>query len=212
MQIDREEFLRYLGWKGQETDESFQKKLDGAAQKALDLSSPRSVVRKFRLTEDFSLFGTQFVLEGKDIRAHLAGCKEVFLMAATIGAAPEKELLRLTRSNTFEALLFDTACSCAVESYCDDICEDLQKNCPTALTERFSCGYGDFPLQAQQEICRILRTDTQLGLCCDKSFLLTPRKSVTALVGITARPAPEKTHACKQKCASCKKADCAFRK
>ena len=34
MQVDREEFLRYLGWKGQETDDTFAQKLDEAAKHA----------------------------------------------------------------------------------------------------------------------------------------------------------------------------------
>ena len=218
MQVDREEFLRYLGWKGQETDDTVSEKLDRAAERALELSRPRSVVRRFGL-DGMRLEGTDFFFEGEDIRKHLSGCGAVFLLAATLGAQPERELMRLSEKSACEALLFDTACSCAVECYCDEICEDLQRDCPTALTARFSCGYGDFPLGAQREICRLLRTDTQIGLCCDESLLLTPRKSVTAVVGITARPAPanaregcgcgKQSHS---QCGGCGKTDCAFRR
>lgn len=214
MQVDREEFLRYLGWKGQETDEAFAQKLDDAAKRALELSDARSAVRRFALTPDMELEGTGFRLEGADIRAHLAGCAEIYLMAATIGAAPERELARLARTSAHAALLFDTACSCAVESYCDDVCDDLQRGHDTLLTARFSCGYGDFPLEAQREICALLRTDARLGLCCDESFLLTPRKSVTAVIGISSIPytparAPVR---CAHKCSACSNAGCAFRK
>ena len=212
MQIDREEFLRYLGWKGQEADNTFLQKLDEAAKQCLAMTAPRSVVRKFELTDSLELRGTGFFLEGSDICEHLKGCREIYLMAATVGSAPERELMRLTEKNAYEALLFDTACSCAIECYCDEICDDLQKDCPTALTTRFSCGYGDFPLTAQRDICRILRTDTQIGLCCDESYLLTPRKSVTAVVGITSSPAPQKPQGCGHKCGGCNKKDCAFRK
>lgn len=214
MQVDREEFLRYLGWKGQETDDTFAQKLDEAAKRALELSDARSVVRRFALTPQFELEGTGFFLEGADIRSHLSGCSSVYLMAATIGFAPERELMRLSRTGAHAALLFDTACSCAVESYCDDVSDDLQKNCPTLLTPRFSCGYGDFPLEAQKTICALLRTDARLGLCCNESFLLTPRKSVTAVIGITDIPySPERAPArCGHKCSACKNAGCAFRK
>ncbi len=51
MQIDRDEFLRYLGWNGQKTEDTLLQKLDEAAKKCLALASPRSVVRKFRLTQ-----------------------------------------------------------------------------------------------------------------------------------------------------------------
>ena len=91
MQIDKQEFLRYLGWKGQETDADFQEKLDEAAKHCLELCDARSVVRRFSLTENFILGGTDFCLEGNDIRAHLAGCREIYLFAATIGAGAERE-------------------------------------------------------------------------------------------------------------------------
>ena len=212
MQVDRAEFLRYLGWRGQETDELVLAKLDDAAKRCLDAASPRMVARRFALGKNLELAGTGFILEGQDIRAHLAGCSEVYLFAATLGIAAERELAKLSARGAYEALLFDTACSCAIESYCDDICDDLQKSCGKRLLPRFSCGYGDFPLEAQRDICRLLRTDTAIGLCCDESCLLTPRKSVTAVVGITDEaPSPTAKRTCGS-CAACRHTGCAFRR
>ena len=37
MQIDKQEFLRYLGWKGQETDAAFQNKLEESAKRCLEI-------------------------------------------------------------------------------------------------------------------------------------------------------------------------------
>ena len=75
MQIDRDEFLRYLGWNGQENDDTFLQKLDEAAKKCLAAATPKSVVRRFDLTKEFELAGTGFVLQGQDIRNHLSGCR-----------------------------------------------------------------------------------------------------------------------------------------
>ena len=212
MQIDRAEFLRYLGWKGQKTDETFRRNLEAAARRCLNVAAPRSVVRRFSLKDTLELDATGVFLEGADIRAHLRGCRAVYLFAATLGAGAERELARLSVKSSFDALLFDTACSCAVESYCDDVCADLQADCEQQLTARFSCGYGDFPLQAQRAICRLLRTDTAIGLCCDESLLLTPRKSVTAIVGITDLPRTVGATACPHGCEHCSARDCAYRK
>lgn len=213
MEIEKNELLRYLGWNGQEIDETLQNKLDEAAKRCLAAAEPRSVAVRLALNEDFTLGNTGFRLEGEDIKKHLAGCREVYLMAMTIGLGAERELMRLSAKSANEALLFDTAASCAVESYADDICDDLEKSCAHRLTSRFSCGYGDFPLEAQKDICKILKTDTRIGLCCDESFLLTPRKSVTAVAGITGEPAPEKPQGgCGHKCGGCAKKDCAFRR
>ena len=213
MDIEQNELLRYLGWKGQEIDDALQEKLDEAAKRCLEIASPRSAVMRFALDGNFTLVGTGFALAGNDIRRHLAGCREVYLMAATVGIGAERELARLTAKSTEQALLFDTAASCAVESYADDICADLEKTCGRRLTARFSCGYGDFPLEAQKDICKILRTDTRIGVCADENCLLTPRKSITALIGITDEAAPaEKEHGCGHKCAACANRGCAFRK
>lgn len=69
MQVDREEFLRYLGWKGQKTDDTFLEKLDEAAKHCLSLATPRSVVRKFELTDALELKGTGFFSKER-ISAH----------------------------------------------------------------------------------------------------------------------------------------------
>lgn len=212
MEIERNELLRYLGWKGQPIDEGLEKKLDDAAKRCLAIATPRSVVKKYALGENFALLGTDFVPEGEDIRRHLAGCREVYLFAATIGIGAERELTKLFAKNAEEALLFDTAASCAVESYADEVCDDLEKSANRRLTSRFSCGYGDFPLEQQREICSLLKTDARIGVCCDESFLLTPRKSITALIGITDEKPAENKSCCAHKCASCKNSGCAFRK
>ena len=87
-------------------------------------------MRRFDLTKEFELAGTGFVLQGQDIRNHLSGCRQVYLMAATVGQGTEKAVSLAQKKSAHEALLLDTAASCAIESYCDDICEDLQERLP----------------------------------------------------------------------------------
>ena len=190
MEIRQTELLRYLGWKGQEFDETLQNKLEEAAKRCLELARPRCVVKKFTISHDMRI-ADDFALEGQDVAAHLAGCTELYLFAATVGADAEREISRLfAAGKANDALLLDSAATCAVESYADEICEDLQAGETFALTERFSCGYGDFPLSAQPKILRLLSADTKIGLCSDESFLLSPQKSVTALIGVTKQSAP----------------------
>ncbi len=56
------------------------------------------------------------------------------------------------------------------------------------LTGRYSPGYGDWPLTAQPALCRLLDTSRLLGLTVSPTHLLLPRKSVTALLGVSAQP------------------------
>ena len=52
------------------------------------------------------------------------------------------------------------------------------------LAPRFSPGYGDLPLEIQSDIFRVLNCSTKIGLTLNKSLLMTPTKSVTAIIGI----------------------------
>lgn len=94
MEIRQTELLRYLGWKGQEFDETLQNKLEEAAKRCLELARPRCVVKKFAISHDMRI-ADDFALEGQDVAAHLAGCTELYLFAATVGADAEREISRL---------------------------------------------------------------------------------------------------------------------
>lgn len=213
MEIQKNELLRYLGWRGQEMDDSLQTRLDNAAKLCMEIARPRCTAKKFILTDEMRLEGTDVRLEGKDIRAHLAGCRAVYLFAATLGIEPKRETDRLfAEGKATEALLLDTAASCAIESYVEDICSDLQNSESRSLTACFACGYGDFPLSVQPTLLRLLSADTRIGLCTDETFALMPEKSITAFVGITDRPAEREKYACGNKCARCKHGGCAYRK
>lgn len=73
---------------------------------------------------------------------------------------------------------------------------------------RFSPGYGDWPLDSQAEMLR-LATASQIGLNLTSSLMLTPRKSVTAIIGLI--PKNKDTEPEKQSCKYCPKSNCNFR-
>ena len=56
------------------------------------------------------------------------------------------------------------------------------------LTGRFSPGYGDCPLTLQQPFAIALDTVRGLGMAVTPENLLTPRKSVTAILGVADHP------------------------
>ena len=57
-------------------------------------------------------------------------------------------------------------------------------------------------------LLKILQADKTIGLTMTKSFMLTPTKSVTALIGISM----EQTPCHRQGCEVCEKTDCAYRR
>lgn len=209
MKIDRNELLRYLGWRGQDIDTVISDSIDRMSELCMKVAAPRSVVRRFSYS-DGVITDAGLQLEGNDVRRHLDGADEVYLIAATIGAGIERELERLNIKSRTDALIFDAAASCAIESYLDERTEELEKECSRILLPRFSCGYGDFPISAQKDICALLNTPTRIGVCVDENHTLSPLKSVTAVIGILKEGA--KRGACSSRCAICTKTDCIYRR
>ena len=56
------------------------------------------------------------------------------------------------------------------------------------LTGRFSPGYGDWDIAVQPMVAAALDTVRKAGLCVTDTNLMTPRKSVTALLGVSGHP------------------------
>ena len=73
---------------------------------------------------------------------------------------------------------------------------------------RFSPGYGDLPLELQKDIFDVLDCPRQIGLTLNQSLLMSPSKSVTAIIGVGADGGC--VHAAG--CAACGKTDCTFRR
>lgn len=83
-----------------------------------------------------------------------------------------------------QALWLDAAASAAIEEVCDTAQRQIAEQLGQSLTHRFSCGYGDLPLSIQPQLCTLLDSAKSIGLSVSHSSMLTPVKSVTAILGI----------------------------
>ena len=113
---------------------------------------------------------------------NLNGCQEVFIMALTTGIAVDRLLSRLNITSQAEHFMTDALSSAAIESFCDVVCDRLRKGLICA--PRFSPGYGDVSLTFQQPLLQRLDAYEQLGITLNSAFLMTPVKSITAIMGI----------------------------
>lgn len=209
--IDRHDTLRYLRVQGGTVPAELDEALERCIRALFDHVRPRAVWRLFDREADGRLAGTDFTPAGADIRAHLAGCGQVVLLAATLGAEAES-LLRQTQARSMaDAVILDAAASAAIENVCDNLCLDLSSAlAPRHLTGRFSPGYGDLPLGQQAALCRILEVDRRIGVSLSPGGLMLPQKSVTALVGASEGPVNKQDPG---GCESCtQRDDCPYRK
>jgi hypothetical protein len=195
--INRGELLRYLGYRGGELPPELLADIAECEAAVMQTAQPRAVWRVFDLAPDRSFAGDAFSPKGKDIRGLLQPCCKAILMAATLGAEVESLLRRAQARDMARAAIMDAAASAAVENVCDNLCVDLQAQfSPLCLTDRFSPGYGDFPLTQQAELCRVLDVSRRIGVFLSESGLMIPQKSVTALVGVADRPQEHRSRGC----------------
>ncbi len=195
--IRREETLQYLGYAGSVIPPELEADLARCEGEILRTARPRAVWRLFTVLPDGSFAGTGFRPAGGDVPALLRDCDRAILMAATLGMECEALLRRAQARDMGEAVILDAAASAAVENVCDNLCADLAERFrPGFLTDRFSPGYGDFPLGCQRELCDILDVTRQIGVSLTESGLLLPQKTVTAVLGIAAEPQPHRHRGC----------------
>jgi len=211
IRIRNEEVLRYIGQKGTPAAE-VQALIDRAANALFTAADPRHTVLRLPIAvADEEVSFNSLSIQSPGLCAHLAGCREAVLFAATLGAQVDRLMARHSHGDMSYAYAIQACAASAIECYCDDWQEAFQK----ALTQeglylkpRFSPGYGGFDIRYQEPILRMLQADKRIGLGTTASHMLTPLKSVTAIVGITSVPQLCSEH----KCARCGNLNCPFRK
>ncbi len=132
----------------------------------------------------------------KGLMKNLEGCQEILLFAATIGLEIDRLIHKYSRLSPAKALFFQAIGAERIESLCDAFCKDLETHLQAEgkhLKPRFSPGYGDLPLTLQEDIFRVLDCSRKIGLTLNSSLLMSPSKSVTAIVGIS-QETPIKIH------------------
>ena len=216
--INFREVLIYLGYKGGEIPASIHADIRRCADLLTNAAGPRTVWKRFELqrcaaaegmpggtakggTADGGIFlaGTTLTLQGQDIRSMLAGCPSVILMAATLGSEVEKLIRKAQVVNMPDAVILDACASSAIESVCNEVCAEIEKSvAPFYLTDRYSPGYGDFPLEQQAQIFRTLDVTRRIGVTLTDSGLMIPQKSVTAVVGVSPVPVTKRPGGCAQ--------------
>lgn len=154
-------------------------------EEALELCRPTMWVLAMEHEEFFQKL-SRYTGESKALVRLLTGCTDVWLMAATIGEGIEcraRALLR--RRESFHGYILDRIGSFMIEdliTHLDRAIEEQYRPQGISTTRRYSPGYRDFSLEAQQLFADLIGTDTSF-FRVNANHLLTPEKSITALKG-----------------------------
>lgn len=213
MYIDRKEALRYMGYRGQKMDPALHDLLDTCIEEVKAVSKESFTYGIFdmeRVEEGLQLKGTTLLLHGKDIGRHLSKAEKCAVMAVTLGLETDRRIAFYSKTDLTKGLIFDACAAAAVESICDMVQEEIEakaKAIGLQTTTRFSPGYGDFSIDIQKEIARVLKTYEKFGLGVNESSIMIPRKSVTAVIGMQKESCISREH----KCINCEDKNCLYR-
>jgi len=193
IQINQTSVLSRLGYRQGTT------KLSAAAGRVLEASfksaetklHPQGVYRTDKIKEKsndtitFTSISTTF--RGRSITKLLSPCFAAILTAVTIGMELEELINHETSAgNLDKALALDALGSEAAEAAAGSLNNhliSLARQEKLLLTERYSPGYGDFTLDHQIQFFQALSLG-DIGISIEKNFLLTPRKTITAVIGV----------------------------
>ena len=184
--IDIAQAARYFGARG-EADAATLALLEKCAVPILAAAMPRAVW----LEADVDALTEAGLLQGEDVMRHLEGCRRAILLAVTLGAGVDAQIRRAGVGDIAASVASDALGSALAEQAADLAEGELRQLAAQEgnyLTGRFSPGYGDWPITVQPQVAAVLDTARRAGICVTGSNLMTPRKSITALLGVSDHP------------------------
>ena len=182
--LDRREILRYL--RTNEVTGELETELTKALDEALPQLSYRLCYAEFPVSMESGAVDLGFTrVASRDLAKNLAGCTHAVVFAATVGLGLDRLIARYSSLSPVRALCLQAIGAERIESLCDVFETELcYATFHGRIHARFSPGYGDLPLDFQRELFRLLDCPRRIGLSLNESLLMSPSKSVTALIGI----------------------------
>lgn len=207
------EAVRYLGYGRNAADERTCEMIEKAFSELEKVASPRSICRIFDLkrTENDKIIVGAMEISSDSLSRNLKDCEKTVLFGATLGPGVDRLITRASLTDMAYAVVIQSCAAAMLEEYCDErqkeIGCDLEQE-GLYLRPRFSPGYGDFDIKYQEPLMRMLDCAKQIGLTMTDSYMMTPTKSVTAIIG-----ASKKQERCPVAgCEVCSKKDCIYRR
>jgi hypothetical protein len=180
----KKEAFRYMGYKAEGGNEEIEKLYEKCNAEYKKAASYKAVMCKVPIAfkgDNIIDFGF-CEIENENLYKNLSGCDGAYVFAATSGVAVDRLIMRYSSISPAEAMICDSIASSAVEVWCDEVNDEINKLYETK--PRFSPGYGGVSLQNQKDVLSFLDAERKLGITLSDSLMMVPAKSVTAFVGV----------------------------
>lgn len=158
----------------------------------------------------------QLTVRGASLAKHLDGCDRTVVMAVTLGHAVDRLISETQASRIALGVVIDSgasvlaerAANMAEEKTRSELAADAAaenavaadttsgRTAPLYMTSRFSPGYGDSPLEMQEQVLDLLDAGKELGITLSKGYMMSPSKSITAIIGLADHPVTGRLATC----------------
>ena len=184
--VSRREVLRYAGAACE--SEEISALLDECIAEVDGRISYKACYREFPICERDGVLDLGFcTTKSRALMKNLSGCSKMILFAATVGVEMDRLIARASAISPAKATVLQALGSERVEALCDALNDEIKSAAASrgyATRPRVSAGYGDIPLEMQRDIFRALDCTKKIGISLGESLLMSPSKSVTAIVGL----------------------------
>ena len=207
------EACRYMGYGSKEPSKEELVRIQDCFGQLEAISHPRFLYRSFPLSFplDGSIEAAGCRIKSRNLQKNLTGCHEVLFFAATLGSGVDVLLHRYSKVEISRAVIMQAVSAAMLEAFCDEKNRRLKEEYGARslyLRPRFSPGYGDFSLEFQKDFFRVMDCQKQIGISLTESLLMTPSKSVSALIGVSKQPAG----CILEGCEACENKNCAYQR
>ena len=123
----------------------------------------------------------------RDIARLTSRSSDCYVLAATLGHETDRQIALEQRRNMLDGLALDACASVMVDAFVDDAVRgEIVPSLAVGerLTSRFSPGYGDLNMNVTEDIIAMLNATKRIGLSVTRSLMMSPVKSVTAIIGL----------------------------
>ena len=196
------EAVRYLGYGKHAVDDQTLALIRDSFEDLERVAKRRIVYRIFELKvsdeEHLNIEGLE--ITSRNLAKNMKGCTKALMLGATLGVEVDMLMKRYSLTEMSRTVVLQACAAAMLEEYLNNWQKSLKEEMTSQgyfLRPRFSPGYGDFSILHQK-----------VGLTMTESSMLTPTKSVTAVIGLGR----EEVHCHEEGCESCSKKDCIYRR
>lgn len=181
LEINRKEIKRYLSIYKDDTQSD--ELISWGITKIYEVANPRAIYIEDTISISDNEIKFSFdIVKSKNLSKNLCGLENAYIFCATIGIEVDRLIQKYAKIEPSKSVVLNAVASAFIEEFCDYINNLLKEK--AELCPRFSAGYGDFSITHQNSILNVLDANKRLGISLTESYMMTPTKTVTAVVGI----------------------------